>query len=565
MQTKRWKFTEYSADELKYLQESLRINPIFCQLLVQRGIKTYEQAELFFRPQWKHLHSPWALEQMDQAIELLRAAQAGGLKALVCADYDVDGCCSLALMSDFLERIGLVYEPYQPDRFAEGYGLSASALDRAEVYGAGLLICLDCGIGSGELLARAQALGMEVLICDHHQLPSTLPCARAILHPGLGGYANPNLSACAVVFKLVQAWLEAEEEDGGAWLEEALDYVVLSLACDFLPLREENRVLAFLGLQRLAQTQRPGLALIRERLIRKTTLEIHDLVFGYGPLLNAAARMANGGIAVEFLRCTSVARAEVLLGELQALNEERRRQEKMVLEQAIQQIEQNWAFSEQFCTVVYGEDWHPGVLGIVAARLVERYHRPAVVLYRNAEGRWKGSGRSIAEVNIYEALGLCAEHLVQFGGHPQAVGLSLEGADLEEFIWAFSGAVRVQVGEELPTDYLEIQAELELSQVTERFWKILRQFGPFGPGNRRPIFLSKMVRDTGYSRLVGDDHLRLLVRQGESGILEGMAFGFGGYYEAVRARRPFHLCYVLEEQEYGGERRLRFVAKDMRF
>ncbi len=563
---KRWKFKSVSSIAVQQLNQSLNINPIFCELLVARGINSFEAAKNFFRPDLGQLHDPFLLKNMDRAVARLEAAVKGEEKILLYGDYDVDGTAAVSLMFDFLQNVHSNLEFYIPDRYEEGYGLSEMGVEFAAAVGASLILCFDCGSTDHQSAALAQEKGIDLIICDHHIVNDSLPIATAIINPKQPDCCYPckALSATALAFKFAQAYAQSQGFDFDRKVKPLLDLVVLSLACDMVELVDENRILAFWGLIQFNESPRLSLEVLREQAQRRLPFSIQDLVFGVGSVINAAGRMEHGREAVKMLlakdRQSAVNQAEFL----SIKNQERRNLQEQILAEAQAIIADDPSFHDKRCTIVYRPHWHQGVIGVVAAKLVEKYHRPTIV-FTKSKGHLLGSARSVGNFNIHQAIAQAGQLLLNFGGHQYAAGLSLEEEDLDAFSAAFEDLVyhSLTTEDELPT--LLIDTQLEMKWIDEKFWNILRQFAPFGPGNPQPVFMSKMVKDTGYSKLVKEEHIKLLVRQGDSEPIEGIAYGFGNHFEALSSRKPFHLCYAIEQQFYRGRRRLQLVVRDMKF
>lgn len=563
---KRWKFRSVSSTEVNQLNQQLKINPIFCELLVQREIKTFETAKAFFRPDLNQLHDPFLLKDMDKAVAKIRSAHKKGEKILIYGDYDVDGTSAVSLMMDFLGDFHEALEFYIPDRYEEGYGLSEMGVEFAEAVGCSLILCFDCGISDHQSVELANEKGLEIIIVDHHIVEGDLPKAYAIINPKQANcnYPSKALSACALAFKLAQAYASKNNIDFEEKVKPLLDLVALSLACDMVELVGENRIMTFWGLIQFNESARLSLQILREQSKRRLPFNVRDIVFSIGPVLNAAGRMEHGREAVKMMLADSRAAAETQAEFLSIKNQERQDLQKEIFAEAQAIIADDPSFHDKRSIVVYRPHWHQGVIGIVAAKLTEKYHRPTIVLTEN-KGKLVGSARSVGEFDVHQAISQAGQLLLNFGGHKYAAGLSLKEENLEAFSLAFEDFVyhSLSNNDELPT--LHIDTQLEMKLVDEKFWNILRQFAPFGPGNPQPIFMSKMVKDTGYSKLIKDEHIKLLVRQGDSDPLEGIAYGFGDRFEALSSRKPFHLCYAIEQQIYMGRKHLQLLVRDMKF
>lgn len=564
---KRWKFRQFQHQEAELLNESLHINPIFCEMLVQRGIKTYEEAERFFRPKLAHLHDPFLMKDMEKAVARISKAIAAGEKILIYGDYDVDGTCGVALLSDFFSKYSDLVNFYIPDRYAEGYGISVQGVEFAAASGYKLMIAVDCGIRDVASIALAASKGIDVIICDHHLPDQFLPAAYAILNPKQLDCAYPfkELSGAAVAFKLVQAFAAKNKMDFDTEVRPLLDLVAVSLCCDMVSLTGENRVMVFYGLIQFNEAARLSLEVLREADGRRLPYTVRDVVFGIGPLLNAAGRMEHGREAVQMLLAYDRKAAEKQASYLMLKNQERRDLESQTLQEALAIIGDDPSFHDKRCTVVYQPHWHKGVIGIVAAKLAEQFHRPTIVFTDGQGGKRVGSARSVGEYDIHQAIAENGQFTSNFGGHKFAAGLTVGDEIYEEFVNAFEQFVyhTLSTDDEFPT--LFIDAQLEMKQLNDKFWKILRQFAPFGSGNAQPVFLSKLVKDTGYSKLVKDEHIKMLVRQGDSEPIEGIAYGFGASFPELSSRKPFHLCYSVEQNLFMGKVKLQLVVRDMKF
>ncbi len=566
MMRKRWELVEYDIAEASTLQEQLGIHPIFCQLLVQRGINSYEQAKRFFRPQLSHLHDPFLMLGMERAVQRIGQALVKKEKILIYGDYDVDGTTAVALVYRFLSRYHELVEFYLPNRYTEGYGISLKGVDHALEQGCGLMIALDCGIKAHDALAYAQEKGLDVVICDHHLPDTTLPPAYAILNPKQEhcSYPYKELSGCAIGFKLIEAFAQFYNLDFEEEVRPFLDLVVVSLASDYVALTGENRALAYFGLRQLNEQASLGLQALMEALGKTRDYTIRDIVFGIAPHINAAGRLEDAQVAVQLLTAPDLTTAEKLAEDLIRLNEQRRHIEQGIIRQAKQFIQQDIAFAEKRALLLYHPEWHQGVLGIVAAKMVEKYNKPCLVMTK-ANGRLVGSARSAGNFNIYTALEQSADLLIHFGGHPFAAGLALKESHWERFVERFEGLAQKSISEEAALPIQPIDAYLPLTTIQDSFWQLLRQFAPFGPKNMRPVFASQQVVDTGYSKLLNHTHLRLVLQQEHSAPVEGIAFRQAHHFDDLKAKKPFELCYVLEENHFKGRTKLQLNVKDLHF
>ncbi len=560
----RWKIKPVDLDVVRHLQEVLGIDEVLCRLLALRGVRTYDEAHFFFRPRWEHLHDPFLMADMERAVERLRQAVASDERVLIYGDYDVDGTTATALLFDFLQQLmpGRVHY-YIPDRQREGYGLSLRGIEYALAQKASLVITVDCGIKAGELMQRGVALGLDFIVCDHHLPPPTLPPAKAVLDPRRPDCAYPykELSGCGIAWKLIQAWYQRAGKPAEApapWL----DLVALSIAADIVPITGENRVLAALGLKQLDASPRPGLRMLVSMSGRKRPLRISDIVFGLAPAINSAGRLEHAELAVRLMLASHKHVAQEYARKLIGLNELRKQKDQHLFEQAMAAAT---AMAHAPALVLYRPDWHSGLLGIGAARLAEQWHRPVILLSQKENGLLAGSARSGGGVDLYEALRACAPLLEKFGGHAHAAGLVLRADKLEAFRAAFAQAVARQRAAAEAIPELPLEAELPLSGITPKFWRILRQFAPFGPGNPNPLFLARQVRHAGPARQLKKVHLQMNLRDAHSPPVQAIAFHQGQHFDAVTSGRPFDICYKIEEDRLGRGGSWRIQVRAFRF
>lgn len=561
---------EASVDRLG--QELNDLPQALARALVIRGISTFEKAREFFRPTLALLHDPFLMQDMEAAAVRLAAAIHAGERVLVYGDYDVDGTTSAALMNTFLRSMGVDASFYIPDRFKEGYGLSCEGIDHALEKRASLIVALDCGITGHAPATYAREKGIDLVICDHHTVSDTIPDAVAVLDPKRPDCPYPfkELTGCGVGFKLVQATLRkiGLQEDIAF---EYLDLVALSIASDIVPILGENRVLMLEGLRRIQENPRPGLAALSQvsgtKLDRCSTTQI---VFSIGPRINAAGRLGSAATAVELLATNDEKHGRVLAARLETMNRERRSLDQETMEKAIDLVEQSAATCMEHAIVLHQPDWHLGVIGIVASRLVERFYKPSILL-STQNGEAKGSARSIANLNIYAALDACSDLLSQFGGHMYAAGLSLPEENVAAFRDRLNEIVKRDATPELMQPELQIDAGLLLSEVTPRFWSVLQQFGPFGPENREPVFYSANLQIVSQPTVVGDGHLKFRIR--EDGATAGDVFdviGFGQHQHLPLIRKckierhPIEMLYTISENRWQGRTTLQLKMKDVR-
>ena len=559
---------------VRSLSESLGIDEILANLLVQRGITTYDEAKNFFRPSLEHLHDPFLMKDMDKAVDRLQKAMTDGEKILIYGDYDVDGTTAVALIYTYLKNFvnKKKIEFYIPDRYDEGYGISYKGIDYAADNGFGLVIVLDCGIKAVEKIEYANQRGVDFIICDHHRPDDVIPNAVAVLDSKRPDceYPYKELSGCGVGFKLITA-LSMRLGRPIEEVYELLDYVAVSIAADIVPITGENRVLAYFGLIQLNKNPRPGIAAVLRQTEQKNALEreltISDLVFLIGPRINAAGRLEKASDSVRLLLATNKDHAEKLAASINSLNEKRREFDNAITEEALKMIDADEKMRNAKSTVIFNENWHKGVIGIVASRLTDSYYRPTIVLTRSGN-LITGSARSIKNFDIYDAIDDCSDLLEHFGGHKYAAGLSLKPENLKEFSERFEKYVSEHLEEDDLTPELYVDIEMDFTNITPKFVRILKQFAPFGPGNLSPVFLTRNVVDAGFSRAVGNrKHLKLSVmQQGNTDyVFSGIAFQKGDLYERIHDKEPFTMCYYIEENFWQGKTTLQLNVKDIKF
>ena len=559
---------------VRSLSESLGIDEILANLLVQRGITTYDEAKDFFRPSLDHLHDPFLMKDMDKAVDRLQKAMNDGEKILIYGDYDVDGTTAVALIYTYLKNFvnKKKIEFYIPDRYEEGYGISYKGIDYAADNGFGLVIVLDCGIKAVEKIEYANQRGVDFIICDHHRPDDVIPNAVAVLDSKRPDceYPYKELSGCGVGFKLITA-LSMRMGRPIEEVYELLDYVAVSIAADIVPITGENRVLAYFGLIQLNKNPRPGIAAVLRQTEQKNALEreltISDLVFLIGPRINAAGRLEKASDSVRLLLATNTDHAEKLAASINSLNEKRREFDNAITEEALKMIDADEKMRNAKSTVIFNENWHKGVIGIVASRLTDSYYRPTIVLTRSGN-LITGSARSIKNFDIYDAIDDCSDLLEHFGGHKYAAGLSLKPENLKEFSERFEKYVSEHLEESDLTPELYVDIEMDFTNITPKFVRILKQFAPFGPGNLSPVFLTRNVVDAGFSRAVGNrKHLKLSVmQQGNTDfVFSGIAFQKGDLYERIHDKEPFTMCYYIEENFWQGKTTLQLNVKDIKF
>ncbi|WP_158730211.1 MULTISPECIES: single-stranded-DNA-specific exonuclease RecJ [unclassified Flavobacterium] len=564
----RWTLKPNPPEEtVKHLAKALNVEDFVATLLVQRGITTFEEARAFFRPSLDNLHDPFLMKDMDKAVSRIETAIENGENILVFGDYDVDGTTAVSLVSSYLKTYYPNVATYIPDRYDEGYGVSFKGIDFADDNEFTLIIALDCGIKSIDHVNYAKAKNIDFIICDHHRPGDSLPDAVAILDPKRDDCTYPydELCGCGIGFKLIQA-LGSNREQSITDLIPYLDLVAAAIAADIVPMTGENRVLAYFGLQVINSDPRPGIKAIIHQ-IKKQTLDITDVVFIIAPRINAAGRIKHGNHAVELLTEFDFEQAQQFASEIESYNVERKDLDKLITKEALQQIE-NKGEQERFTSVVFQEDWHKGVIGIVASRLIETYYRPTLVFTKSGD-KYAASARSVKGFDVYNALESCAEHLEQFGGHMYAAGMTLLPEKYQEFKDAFEKEVKNTIHPDLLTPEIAVDAEINFTDITPKLIRILKQFEPFGPQNMTPIFLTQNIKDTGYGKTMGqeDDHLKLFVKQSRSFGTEGLAaigFNLGNKIELTAHQKPFQAVYCIDENEWNGKVSLQLRLRDIK-
>lgn len=560
---KRWNIQK--ADPLKTarLQESLKIHPVLCSILAQRGIETFEQSRDFFRPPLEALHSPWLMKDMDKAVDRILAAISREEKILVFGDYDVDGTTAVAMMYRFLKKIHNELDFYIPHRYREGYGVSRAGIEWARQNGFTLIISLDCGIKSADLISWAKTLGIEFIVCDHHLPDELVPPATAILNPKQQDCTYPykELCGCGVGFKLIQALAERLQVRPDT-VFECLDLLATAIAADIVPVTGENRILAFHGLLKANKDPNPGIrALARLSGIGKE-LHITNLVFMIAPRVNAAGRMDDARKAVQMFVSGTEEEALHYAEMLHSDNTDRKEADSTITQEALGLIREHTEWHKRKSTVVFRPHWHKGVVGIVASRLIEHYYRPTVVLTRSGD-YVSGSARSVPGFNLYEAIHACREHLLGYGGHFAAAGLTLEPGEVDAFREKFESVVAASIDPSLLVPEIVIDAEITLKDIREPFYRILCQMEPFGPGNLRPVFLIRNLVDSGWSKIVKEEHLRFSVRQDHI-TMTGIGFGMADKFPLLERKKPFDLVCKIDENEWNGTSSLQLRAIDLR-
>ena len=569
--TSKWNYCPLTSDEQEAESRlALRYSgvPPISELLAQRGISTVEEAEKFFHPSLKDLHNPFLMPDMDRAVERLNLAMGRKEKIMVYGDYDVDGTTAVALVYKYLRNYYSNIEYHIPTRTEDGYGISRATIDMAAESGVGLFIILDCGIKATDEVAYARTLGIDFIICDHHVADDVLPPAAAILNPKLEGSTYPcsHLSGCGVGFKLLQAFAISNALPMGD-LEGMLDLVAVSIAADIVPMVGENRILTYYGLKRLNSNPNMGLrAIIRICGLSGKEITISDVIFKIGPRINASGRMQSGKEAVDLLVSRDMADALARAKEIDGYNQDRKELDKQITDEANAILEErDVSHSQKKSIVIYNKNWHKGIIGIVASRLTELYYKPTVVL-THANGLATGSSRSVQGFDVYGAVDSTRDLLENFGGHTYAVGLSLKEENIPEFTRRFEEYVKENIRTDQLTPQLDIDAYLTFSEITPEFLTLLRKFNPFGPGNSKPVFCTRRVKDFGTSKLVGkqSEHIKLEIVDDTSGkVYNGIAFNSAEHFAHIHSGKPFDICYTIDENKRKGSHSVQLLVKDI--
>ncbi|OFX85746.1 MAG: single-stranded-DNA-specific exonuclease RecJ [Bacteroidetes bacterium GWF2_33_16] len=567
---KRWVLKQKGRkDDVENLAQELNIEPVLANLLLQRGVKTFEDARRFFRPELSDLYDPFLMKDMDLAVERIEKAVKNNENILIYGDYDVDGTTSVALMYSFLKKFHPNIDFYVPDRYSEGYGISIQGINYAIEKNVKLIIALDCGIKANEKVAYAKENGIDFIICDHHYPGSELPDAVAVLdakRPDCN-YPFKELSGCGVGFKLIQAYSITNNIPFGE-LIEYLDLVVVSIASDIVPIVDENRILAHFGLIQINKAPREGLkSIIQISGLSGKKIAVEDIVFKLGPRINAAGRMESAHKAVELLLAANAANAKTSANSVDDFNDARKNIDRSITQDALRMLFDKSKLEEKKSTVLYNSKWHKGVVGIVASRLIETYYRPTVILTAS-NGMATGSARSVMGYDIYQAIEKCADLLENFGGHMYAAGLTMKIDNVSKFIDRFERIVSETILDEQLVPQIEIDAELKLSEITPKFFRILKQFQPFGPENMAPVFLAENVSDNGEGRIVGPskEHLKLALIHEEEPFkgFPAIAFQQANNFDYIRSGDSFDICYTIDENNFRDKSTIQLNIKDIK-
>ncbi len=560
-----WKYRTEEKEKVEQLKNDLNISIPLCNILVQRGIDSFSKAKTFFRPQLSGLHDPFLMKDMPKAVNRLSEAITKKEKILIYGDYDVDGTTAVSLVFSFLKKYYDNLDFYLPDRNIEGYGISFQGIDYAKTINATLIIALDCGIKAHEKVDYANKNCIDFIICDHHEPDKKLPSAFAILNPKRldCNYPYKELSGCGIGFKFMQAFTIQNGIDEKK-VFQFLDLLVISIGADIVPMTGENRILSFYGLKKLNESPIPGVeALISTSQIQKDTFNITDVVFVLAPRINAAGRLAHAKAVVSLLIEQNKTLAIKKAQHLEDQNILRKNIDRDITEEALNMIDINKSLISKKTSVVYKKDWHKGVIGIVASRLIEKYYRPTIVL-TSSQDKIVGSARSVKGYNIYKAIEACSNHLIQFGGHKYAAGLTMKTTQIEAFRNAFENYVSSTITDDELTPKLFIDAVVNEEHFNLQFLSILEQMAPFGPSNMKPILIIKNLRDTGHTKIVKKSHLKLSVKSKEK-VLSGIGFNMANKIDIVKSDRPFDIAFQMNLNEWNGYKNIEMRVKDIKY
>ncbi|MBI2273487.1 MAG: single-stranded-DNA-specific exonuclease RecJ [Bacteroidetes bacterium] len=560
---KRWNILQAGEEKITSLREALKINTVLCKILVQRGIDNFNKAKTYFRPQLSELHDPWLMKDMDKAVARILSAFEKGEKILVFGDYDVDGTTSVASMYQFIKDIYSDTDFYIPHRYREGYGVSKLGIDFAKENGFTLIISLDCGIKSVDLITYAKSIGIDFVVCDHHLPDKELPPAVAILNAKQLDcpYPYKELCGCGVGFKLMMALAEKLGLPDKSYLVY-LDLVATAIAADIVPITGENRVMAYYGLQKVNADPCAGIKALMQLAGVQKHMHISNLVFVIAPRVNAAGRMDDARKAVQLFVEKDYNKALAFAEMLHSDNADRREADSSITTEALALIEQDPLATSRKTTVVFQEHWHKGVVGIVASRLIETYYRPTIVLTRSGD-YVAGSARSVAGFNLYEAIHACREHLLGYGGHFAAAGMTLLPENVKAFADAFEKEVSALITDDLLIPEIIIDAEISFTDITPSFFSILAQMEPFGPENMRPVFIARKVMDTGFSKIVKEQHIRFVLRQ-HNITFTGIGFNMADKFPILQQQEPMDIVFTIDENVWNGETNLQLKMIDLR-
>ena len=565
---RRWHHREAPSAELtEALTQSIKVDAVLAQLLLNRGVFDFKTAEHFFKPNKHLLHDPFLMHGMSDGVNRILRAVEKKESILIYGDYDVDGTTAVSLVYHYLKSHHAPIQYYIPDRYTEGYGISNQSIEFAAQHKFSLIIALDCGIKALEPIEKAKQLQIDVIVCDHHLPGPKLPNAHAILNPKQKAcqYPYKELSGAGIGFKLIQALSKSFHDEDATWAY--LDLVVSSIAADMVPITGENRVLAFLGLQQINLYPRAGLKVLLEGGAIKTPVTISTLVFTLAPRINAAGRMKHAHMAVELLLCDEESQAVLLSAEINDTNLLRRDVDSETTLQAIEMVKSNPENEKKFSTVLFHSGWHKGIVGIVASRLIEQFYKPTIIL-TESDGKLTGSARSVRDFDLHAALEQCSDLLLQFGGHKFAAGLTLEKSMLNPFMLKFEAVASGMISPEQRIPSLEIEAELTFEQLTPKFLKVLEKMAPHGPSNLNPLFISKNVQDSGWAQVTGQNHLKLQLFQKQNVNLQfaAIAYHLGNLIDLIQSKRPFDIVYkiIFTKPGSGSKRSIQLVIEDLK-
>ena len=559
----RWYLKEKDEqDQIEKLANDLSVENTIAKILFNRNITTYNEAKKFFRPSLEDLHDPFLMKDMTLAVKRIESAIINNENILVFGDYDVDGTTAVSLVSSYLKSIYTNVSTYIPDRYEEGYGVSYKGIEFADDNNFSLIIALDCGTKAIEKVAYAKQKNIDFIICDHHKPGIEIPRAIAVLNPKREDCSYPfdELCGCGVGFKLIQALGKSRKQTIND-LVPYLDLVATAIAADIVPMNGENRTLAYFGLEVINSNPRNGIKAIIQQ-VKKQRLTITDVVFIIAPRINAAGRIKHGNYAVELLTEMDLESANKFAAAIEIFNTDRKELDKKITNEALIQIIDNKE-EKQFTSVVFKENWHKGVIGIVASRLIETYYRPTLVFTKSGD-KLAASARSVKGFDIYNALDKCEEFIEQFGGHKYAAGLTLLPENYENFKNKFENIVETTISRDLLTPEIMIDAEIDLSEITPKFYRIIEQMGPFGPQNSKPTFKTSSVRDNGYGKQVGADktHLKLnLISGTDKKTYNAIGFNLGNKISTIQ--NDFDIVYALDENEWNGVKSIQLLIKDL--
>ncbi len=560
---KRWKLLPVDDESTRELRQALNISGVLCNILVQRGADTFEKARKYFRPSLSDLHDPWLMKDMEKAAQRILLAFAQNEKVLVFGDYDVDGTTSVACMYSFLHEQHSLVEFYIPHRYREGYGVSQAGIDHAIKNGVTLIVSLDCGIKSVDLVKYAKEAGIDFIICDHHMPDETLPAAVAILNAKQADcqYPYKELCGCGVGLKLIQALCQRLSLDDSFWTRY-LDLVATAIAADIVPMTGENRVLTYFGLKKVNDNPSTGIKALMQLAELKETVHVNNLVFAIAPRVNAAGRMDDARKAVELFLETDFDKAVDIAKQLHSDNSDRREADSTITEEALSLIENDLDSAFRKTTVLYQGHWHKGVVGIVASRLIDRFYRPTIILTNSGE-KVSGSARSVIGFNIYEAIHQCRDLLDNYGGHFYAAGLTMSPDNVEAFQQRFEEVVSTTIADTMLTPEILIDSLIEFKDISQKFYDIICQMEPFGPDNMRPVFIAKNVYETGASRIVKVNHIKFQLKQG-SVIMDGIGFGLAEKFHLLKPNVPLDIVFTLDINEWQGVKKIQLRVIDLK-